>query len=252
MTPDAFGRAIADHYHGHRERPLIQRDGERTLEHPIEQFYFDAFTGGCFYEPFLAGPLLDVGAGAGRHALYFQEQYAVTAIEVSEALCETMRARGVEDVRQADMFALCETLERDVTAECSGTLEEDEADERTPFASALAIGTQVGLARSMAGLRAFLTELALVTTPDATVVLDGYDPTHAATTELLGYRHDVADGLAARVMSFEYQDTVDDILFFRLFAPERVAAAATETGWELLEHRYPTDSGYYQAVLSKV
>ena len=48
--------------------------------------------------------------------------------------------------------------------------------DRDRFRSAHAIGTQVGLAGSMAGVRAFLEDLGAVTTPDATAVLDNYAP----------------------------------------------------------------------------
>jgi len=86
------------------------------------------------------------------------EMTLVPAVEVSDHLVETMRDRGVADARRGDMFSLREQFERD------------------QFQSALAIGTQVGLAGSMQGLRRFLGDLAHVTTPDATAVFDGYDP----------------------------------------------------------------------------
>lgn len=138
---DPFGRAIRDHHRNEQDAPLVQRDGEETLEHPIERFYFDEFTSEGeseeWLDSWLDGPLLDVGAGAGRHTLYFQDQFETIAIEVNEHLVRTMRERGMEDARQADMFALRETFERD------------------RFGSALAIGTQLGLVGSMQGFRRF-------------------------------------------------------------------------------------------------
>ncbi len=109
------------------------------------------------------GSLLDMGAGAGRDALYYQERFETVAIEVSERLVEVMRDRGVNDARLADMFALRDHFDRD------------------RFRSAHAIGTQVGLAGSMAGVRQFLDDLAFVTTPDATAVLDNYAPEKEST-----------------------------------------------------------------------
>ena len=234
---DSFGRAIYDHARGEREAPLVQRDGEETLEHPIEAFYFGDFSpdseGGEWLSSRLSGPLLDMGAGAGRDALHFQDRFETIAIEVSDHLVETMRYRGVADPRPADMFALRETFEPD------------------RFASALAIGTQLGLAGSMQGLRRFLGDLAFVTTPGASAVLDCYDPDREGTTDLLGYRPDPTPGLAARVLYFEYEDETGDILLFRLFSPDRLREATIGTGWEVTEIRYVGDDYHYIAALEK-
>lgn len=130
-----------------------------------------------------------------------------------------MRDRGVANARQADMFDLRATFGRD------------------RFRSALSIGTQLGLAGSITGLRGFLTDLAYVTTPDATAVLDGYDPEQEATTELLGYRPEPTPGLAHRVMHFEYQGDVGETLLFRLFSPDRLREATVGTDWIVDELR---------------
>jgi hypothetical protein len=146
-----------------------------------------------------------------------------------------MRDRGVEDARQADMFALRETFERD------------------RFQSALAIGTQLGLAGSMQGLRQFLGDLAFVTTADATAVLDCFDPEDAEIADMLGYRADPTPGLASRVMHFEYEEDIGETLLFRLFSPDRVREAVVGTGWEVAEiERSPSTYGpHYQVALSK-
>lgn len=234
---DPFGRAVRDHYHGERDEPLLQCDGEAVLEHPIEQFYFSEYspeneTIGWFAD-YLEGPLLDMGAGAGSHALYFQEHGETVALEASEQLVTLMDERGVEDARQGDMFALRETFERD------------------RFASALSYGTQLGLAGSMDGLRQFLSDLAYVTTPDATALLDCYDPTVEELREYLGYRADPAPGLAHRVMYFEYEDETGDILHFRLFSPDRMREAATPTLWTVSKVRQGSSEHHYVAVLEK-
>lgn len=101
--PDPFGRAIRDHERGQREAPLYQCDGTEAREHHIQSFYLDSRDpddeGSRWRESWLEGPLLDLGAGAGRDALYFQERTETVALEVSENLVATMEARGVEDAR---------------------------------------------------------------------------------------------------------------------------------------------------------
>jgi hypothetical protein len=237
---DAFGRAIRDHQRGDQTDPLRQGDGEDTREHPIEAFYFADFDPSEdpdheWLASRLKGPLVDLGAGAGRHALRFQERFETVAVEASPALVETMRDRGVADAREGDMFALRDAFERD------------------RFASALAIGTQIGLAGSMRGLSAFLGDLAFVTTPDATAVVDCYDPDHPDAADLLGYRSDPTPGLAHRVMRFAYDGETDPTLQFRLFSPDRLREAAIGTGWEVsaIDREGTGDGPHYRAALRK-
>jgi hypothetical protein len=233
---DAFGQALLDHDSGGREHPLRQCDGEAELIHPVGEFYFDAFAdqpGAQFVQSWLDGPLLDVGAGAGRDALAFQDRFEVVALEISEHLVTLMDERGVRDPRQGDMFALPEQFEPG------------------RFHSALVLGTQMGLAKSMAGLTDFLNDLATITDGTATAVLDGYDPTYEGAREMLGFRADATPGLGFRVIRYEYGDLVGDTLLFRLFSPDRLREAAAATNWTVAEVHRPHDAYYYQAALSK-
>lgn len=239
MSVDPFGRAIYDHYTGNWDEPLIQRDGEQTLEHPIQHFYFEEYTGdeawADFFRGYLDGPLLDIGAGAGRHALYFQEAFETVAIEVSEHLVSVMDERGVEDARKGDMFELPTQFERD------------------RFQSAMAFGTQLGLANSMDKLRSFLTDLETVTKSGGTALVDSYDPTRDGAKDLLGFRSDPTLGLAHRVMTFEYEQEVGDVLLFRLYSPDKLREAAIGTPWEVDDVRYGSEGSeyHYVAALTK-
>lgn len=236
---DPFGRAIRDFHRGEQDEPLLQIDGDEVDEHPIGEFYFGERTPDQdttrFLESRLRGPLLDLGAGAGRDSLYFQDRLETVALEVSDHLVATMRERGVDDARLGDMFALTGQFDRN------------------RFSSVLAYGTQLGLVRSMRRLRGFLGDLARVTAADATAVLDNYDPEYDETRELLGYRHDPTPGLGFRVMHFEYEGDVGDTLLFRLFSPDRLRDACVGTGWTLDEvNREEVSNEYhYQAVLEK-
>ncbi|GAB3675098.1 methyltransferase domain-containing protein [Halopiger thermotolerans] len=234
---DPFGHALLDHYRGEREDPLFQRDGDERLTHPVDDFYFNDFADvpdAAWLESRLdRGPLLDVGAGAGRDSLHFQERFETVALEISEPLVMLLRERGVSNVRRGDMFALCEAFDRD------------------RFRSVLIAGTQLGLAKSMRGLRSFLADLAVVTAPDATAVVDCYDPDYEGADEMLGFRADPTPGLAYRTIHYEYADRVGRTLLFRLFGPDRLREATVGTAWEVAETRRPHDAYYYRAVLTK-
>lgn len=238
MVPDPFGRAIRDHHCGDRAHPLVDREGSETREHPIARFYFGEVTESTpdirWVESWLAGPVVELGAGAGRHALYLQDSFDTVATEVSRNLLEVMADRGVEDPRHVDMFSLRSTFGPD------------------RFRSVFARGTQVCLAGSPARLRRFLADLAAVTTPDATAVIDGYDPGHERASGLFGYRPDPVRGVARRVYHETYEDEVGDTLSFWLVGPERLAAAAEDAGWYLAEVRSGSvRTPHYQAAMTK-
>jgi SAM-dependent methyltransferase len=71
------------------------RDFEKMPE--LEQKALDE----CF------GKVLDIGAGAGSHALYLQSKnIKVTAIDISKKSVEVMKSRGLKDARYEDIYNL--------------------------------------------------------------------------------------------------------------------------------------------------
>jgi hypothetical protein len=233
---DPFGRALLDHYRGEKTEPLSQCVGDEKLTHPVEEFYFDAFesqAGADWIESWLQGPLLDVGAGAGRDSLYFQDRFETVALEISESLVTLLESRGVDRVEHGDMFRLTDSFERN------------------RFGSLLVVGTQVGLARSMPGFQELLGQFAAVTTAEATLVLDAYDPEYGNAPEMLGFHSDPASGLGHRVIRYEYEGVAGETLLFVLFGPDRLREATTETAWTVADVQRPHDAYYYRAALQK-
>ncbi|QZP38097.1 class I SAM-dependent methyltransferase [Halobaculum magnesiiphilum] len=234
---DPFGRAIREFARDEQTEPLWCVDGAERVEHPIEGFYF-ADRDESAYETVdsdgLTAPLLDLGAGAGRDVLRFQERYEgeVVGLEPSAHLVATMRERGVESAVRGDMFALRESFDRD------------------RFRGVYAHGTQLGLARPPHRLREFLADLAFVTTDDAVAVVDNYDPEADGARDLLGWRPDPTPGMGYRVMHFEYEGDVGDTLLFRPFAPDVLREACVGSEWPVATVRYSNDH-HYEAVLRK-
>jgi len=234
VMTDPFGRAIRDEHRGEREHPLVDVDGDDVREHPMDLYFRGIERDGDlpWARRHLDGPLLELGSGVGRHALYFQGRYRTVATEVSEHLVYVMRERGVADARRVDMFDLPEF--------------------ETAFRSVFARGTQIGLAGSVAGLRAFLRDIAGVTAPRATAVFDAHDPEHERAPDLFGHRPDPTPGLAYRTFHVEYRDTPGETLLFRLFSPERVREATLSTPWRVTDlRRSRADAAHYQVALAK-
>src|SRR5205807_1606974 len=103
------------------------------------------------------GPALDAGCGAGRVALYLQQQgLKVLAIDNSPLAIKVARLRGVTSARVLDF--------RDV-----GTL-------RGPFASIVLYGNNFGLFGGRAHARRLLASLHRITTPEAQIIAAAANP----------------------------------------------------------------------------
>ena len=108
---DAMGKAIADFHKGRRDgnlivlSPMFEED-----EIPVTTL-FRSFKDMPKMEQkalkMARGKILDVGAGSGCHSLWLQDKgFDVTAIDISPYSIETMRERGVVNVREQDFFTL--------------------------------------------------------------------------------------------------------------------------------------------------
>ncbi len=161
-SEDAWGTALLDQFHG-RDVPMPQLEvdtGERgPAMHP--EWFFRSFDAWDWWERELlplieSGPVLDLGAGAGRAALYLQTRgIDVTAVDSSPGAAEVCRLRGVRDVRLADLHELPEDRE---------------------WAAVLLLCGNLGLGGSWDGNRRLLTELARRTAPGALLVGDTVEP----------------------------------------------------------------------------
>jgi SAM-dependent methyltransferase len=109
-TGDAWGTALLDHLEG-RDGPTLMLEVENGTGHPAlaPAWFFRSYDEWEAWERALidrvdAGPVLDLGAGAGRAALHLQERgLDVTAVESSPGAADVCRRRGVRDVRVTDL-----------------------------------------------------------------------------------------------------------------------------------------------------
>ena len=173
-TGDAFGEMLRDHHERGESYEIIERDDGWVGPSADGDLYFSEFEEWSELERWamesVEGRVLDVGCGAGRHALYLQEQgHDVTGIDLSPGVVEVARDRGVEDVRRVDVA--------DVT---------DEFDPAT-FDSVVMLGNNFGLVGTAERAPGILAGLATVATDDATLVAQTRDPLATDDEHHLGY-----------------------------------------------------------------
>lgn len=156
-----LGRALVDYHRGFEKRHFIVHsdlwDDEPT---PVEEYFRPDHVPIPELElralSMCRGRVLDLGAGAGRHALELQARgFEVTALDISHDAVAVMRHRGVRDARRGDL------------AELKG--------ER--FDTILLLMHGIGIVGTLEGLSTFLAEARNVLNGAGRIVCDSADLT---------------------------------------------------------------------------
>ncbi|MFT4060877.1 MAG: methyltransferase domain-containing protein [Edaphocola sp.] len=173
--PDLPGQAIYNHYfHKDKSKLWVLDAYGPKVEMPVLTYFRNNENMPLLEQTALSlcnGKILDIGAGAGSHALALQEKgKEVSALEISPLACEVMRHRGVEKVVCADFFqhggAKYDTL--------------------------LLLMNGIGLCGSIDGFRLFLQHAHTMLQPDGQILFDSCDVAYMfdgeipATTEYYG------------------------------------------------------------------
>lgn len=102
---DAYGQEIWAYFNGKKSYEVVERDdGFIDLSGGANTYFAAEFKDWPKHQKqginFVKGKVLDIGAGAGRVALYLQKKgYKVTAIDNSPLAVKVCKKRGVKDAR---------------------------------------------------------------------------------------------------------------------------------------------------------
>ena len=106
---DVFGKALQDQFNnGATDTLWLNNSYDEPEEMPVDIFFrteeempdieLEAMD-------LCEGKVLDVGGGAGSHALILQERgFEVTALDISPVAVDIMRSRGLKNVFEGDIF----------------------------------------------------------------------------------------------------------------------------------------------------
>ena len=108
------------------------------------------------------GSVLDVGAGAGCHALALQNSHIVKAIDISPLSCEVMKKRGVKHVECINLF----------DAHLSN---ENARGGESGFDTILLLMNGTGIAGKIANLSALFQRLKTLLNKDGQILIDSSD-----------------------------------------------------------------------------
>ena len=158
MNNDVLGTALHDYYFGKRSGKLWVHNQYGPKEEMPVAMYFRQYD----YMPELEqtalrhckGTVLDIGAGAGSHALWLQQEgYSVTAIDISAKAVEVIKSRGVANAIEGNIF--------------------DYKDTR--FDTLLLLMNGIGLTSTVSGLQRFLQYAKQLLLPGGQLLFDSSD-----------------------------------------------------------------------------
>ncbi|WP_158828272.1 class I SAM-dependent methyltransferase [Mucilaginibacter lacusdianchii] len=155
------------------------------------------------------GRVLDVGAGAGSHALLLQERgFDVTALDISHKSVEVMKTRGVKNAVQADIFGF--------TGE--------------PFDTILLLMNGIGLAGTIDGLINLLRHLKTLLAPGGQLLFDSSDVAYL-------YEGKVSEGELSYYgeisYQYEYKGLKTEWFKWLYIDEQKLAAIAQNEGWAM-------------------
>jgi len=154
------------------------------------------------------GRILDVGAGAGRHALALQELGCeVVAVDISPLCVEVMRARGVNQAHVADVFSI--GGEKNLGG----------------FDTVLFLMQSIGIAGSLFGLEQLLDLLRPLVRPGGQLLLDS-----SPLLRVPGDSSDLSEGID---VSFAYEGYRGESFSWLYLDETMLGEVAIRRGWNM-------------------
>lgn len=226
---DLPGKAIHDFYFKKSRSKLFVHDtfGPK-VEMPLS-LYFRGLNEMPLLEKkaldLCSGKILDIGAGAGSHALELQmRQYSVVANEISPAACEVMKARGIENVVCEDIFKF----------------------KGEKFDTLLLLMNGIGLCQNVEGFNKFLKKAGELLNENGKLIFDSCDISYMYDEFEYPENHYYGE-VQCR---YEYQKTFTDWFSWLYLDSQNMQNVAEKEGWEC-SIVYEDENDQYLAVLSK-
>lgn len=237
-TKDAYGHAMYDRYQGKDVTVLIERDdGYLDTDATIDTYFEDPRKASGHAKQVLdrvKGRVLDIGCGAGRHALYLQEKgHDVLGIDVCPRAVKVCKERGLRKAR---------VLSVDDVSPKLGT-----------FDSVIMFGNNFGLFGSPAKMKTILKKLDAATSDDARIYAECMDPygtdfpPHLAYHKYNRKRGRMSGQLRIRV---RYHNHASDWFDYLFASRKEIEGLLKGTAWEVVGHT-PEEEPHFVVEMQK-
>lgn len=235
---DAFGHEILDHFNGIDSFEIIERDDGFISPSPGPDLYFSEYDDWPEIDKkaieYVRGRVLDVGCGAGRHALYLQGLgYDVLGIDKSPRAVLVCRERGL---RNAEVLSITQVSRK------LGT-----------FDTIIMMGNNFGLMGNPKRARWLLRKFAGLTGGHAHLIAQTIDvvqsdlPEHVAYHKLNRARGRLPGQIRIKV---RYKQFVSPWFDWLMVSEAELNDLLQGTPWVIIE-TIKGDQGRYTAILEK-
>ncbi len=237
---DAYGHEIWAYFKGKNKFEIVERDdGYIDCSDTMVPTYFADFKDWPeLHQKAIKkakGEVLDVGAGAGRAALYLQKKGVdVIAIDNSPLSIQLCKKRGVKKTKILP-------------------LEKVDTFRVGRFGSVLMLGNNFGLFSSYKKAKKLLKKLHKVTTSDAVIIAESNDPyqtddpNHTSYHKLNKERGKMPGQLKIRV---RFKKIIGEWFDYLLVSKKEMEDILEGTGWRIREF-IDSDRSLYVAVIEK-
>jgi 2-polyprenyl-3-methyl-5-hydroxy-6-metoxy-1,4-benzoquinol methylase len=236
---DAFGHELLDHFDGKQTFEIIERDDGFFNVSPGAELYFSVYEDWLEMDKramdYVRGRVLDIGCGAGRHALYLQGiGFDVLGIDYSSRAIEVCRRRGLLKAEVVPITKVSSSL---------GT-----------FDTILMMGNNFGLVANVKRARWLLGKFAAMTSDDGRIIAQTVDvrqtdvPEHLAYHEWNRARGRLPGQIRCRV---RYKKYVTDWIDLLMVSEAELREILSGTKWKITK-TIRDDHGRYTAVIDKV
>ncbi len=212
---DPIGAALLDFFQSKEDTPIAVKM-DIADEDVLPPSYFFRSYDECPELEQLAlqqarGKILDVGAGAGSHSLYLQEQgLDITAIDVSPHSVDVMQKRGIKHVELIDFYDY----------------------QGGSFDTLLLLMNGIGLVQNLDGFEQFFAHARTLLSADGQIILDSSDLIYMFEAEDGSYVIDLSSKYHGEVtFNLSYKDIVGKPFDWLYVAEELLQDAAEANGF---------------------
>jgi SAM-dependent methyltransferase len=212
---DIFGLAFHDYLNGEKEEKILVdiNISETEEQLPVSYFFRDFRQMPLWEKKVLKecrGSILDVGAGAGSHALYLQKKgLDVTAIDISPGGVECMNKRGIRKAFVQDFFTYM--------------------DEK--FDTILLLMNGTGMAGTISNLPNLLTHAASLLNPGGNIYLESTDILYMFEDEDVSAMIDLAGKYYGEITyKLQYKDFIGEPFPWLFVDFDNLSQAAEQAG----------------------
>jgi SAM-dependent methyltransferase len=235
---DAHGNAMFDYLNGKDAFEIVERDDGLITTTNAPAVYFSKYRDWPTHEKrgmrFARGKVLDIGCGAGRHAIYLQERgLDVLGIDTSPLAIKVCKQRGLKKAKRLSIDQISQKLGR--------------------FDTLLMLGNNFGLFENFNKARRLLKRFHKITSGEARIIVESLDPYQTDEPDHLAYHkyNRKCGRMSGQVrLRVRYKKHATPWFDYLLVSKDEMREILKDTGWQV-KRFLDSKSPWYLAIIEK-